>query len=243
MEVFKFKNFNIKQDNSAMKVGTDGVLLGCWSSLDDCKKKILDIGTGTGVISLIIAQRIERIIQDFNITAVEIDPIAYEEAKFNFENSPWRDHFTPINSSLQDYLLKGNSKYDLIVSNPPFFNNSLHSPSNNRNLARHTDTLDYSTIINAATLLLQKKGVLSIILPSQQARSFISEAVSYPSLQLLRECKVYTNSHNNGPKRHLIELIKEEEDIITYTSEDLFIHSNGLYTEEYLKLVKDFYTF
>jgi tRNA1Val (adenine37-N6)-methyltransferase len=116
-EVFKFKEFEVKQEDSAMKIGTDGVLLGAWTKIDNSVDSVLDIGSGTGLISLMMAQRSDAELID----AVELDPAAYEESVYNFENSPWGDRLFCYHSSFQEFAQEIEDSYDLIVSNPPFF--------------------------------------------------------------------------------------------------------------------------
>ena len=142
MSIFQFKKFSVKQDNSSMKVGTDAVLLGCWTQLRQIDKQLLEVGTGCGVISLIIAQRYNFV----NIDAIDIDKASILDAKDNFNYSPWNNRLSAINDSLQTY--NPDKQYDIIVSNPPYFNNSLQCPNNQRSVARHTNTLSYNDLLS-----------------------------------------------------------------------------------------------
>jgi tRNA1Val (adenine37-N6)-methyltransferase len=167
---FKFKQFTIIQEKSAMKVGTDGVLLGAWTSCENAKT-ILDIGTGTGLIALMLAQKSEA-----QITAIEIDAYATEEAKQNAENSPWRNRISVINVPLQEFTNKYTGKYDLIVSNPPFFSKSKKAENEARTLARHNDNLSLTDLISCTDLLLNELGAFNVIIPADIVAIFIAEA-------------------------------------------------------------------
>ena len=139
---FKFKEFTIEQDRCAMKVGTDGVLLGAWASLQHDPKSILDIGTGTGVID-----------------ALEIDENAFEQAVENFENSLWNERLFCYHISLTEYAMEVDDKYDLIVSNPPFYNDDFLSNNKARNTARFTSALSFDNLISSASFLLSESGI------------------------------------------------------------------------------------
>ena len=156
--MFRFKQFAIRQENAAMKVGTDGALLGAWSDVSKANN-ILDIGTGTAIIAMMVAQRNSTAA----ITAIEIDEKALIDANFNVENCPWTNRIKIIQSSLQEFT--PTLKFDSIISNPPFFENSLKSNSRSKIKARHTDSLHYSDILNFASIHLSSIGVLHLILP------------------------------------------------------------------------------
>ena len=162
MGVFKFKQFSIRQDNTAMKIGTDGTLLGAWVNVENANN-ILDVGTGTGVIALMTAQRN----LEAKVTAIEINQDAIVDATYNIDNSPWTERVKLENSSLQEFITI--EKYDVIVSNPPFFENSLRSNSKNRNNARHTDSLHYTDILKFSQDHLKEKGIIALILPIENA--------------------------------------------------------------------------
>ncbi|NJN77877.1 MAG: methyltransferase [Saprospiraceae bacterium] len=150
---FRFKQFQIHQDKTAMKVGTDGVLLGAWADVLE-SESILDIGTGTGLIALIIAQRNQNAMVD----AVEIDESSYEQAKQNFEESSWTKRLNIYQSSIQDYAKNCGKQYDLIVSNPPYFVNSTKSKQEDKNQVRHTDSLSFEELIKSVNILLEISG-------------------------------------------------------------------------------------
>ncbi len=232
MGVFRFKQFNIRQDNTAMKIGTDGTLLGAWFSVKNVNK-ILDIGTGTGVIALMAAQRNTKA----KITALEINKDAIIDATFNINESPWSDRVELINKGLQEFTTK--EKYDVIVSNPPFFENSLRSDSNNRNNARHTDSLHYSDILTFAEERLSDNGRVALILPVENAEQCIRIAKDY-NLYLKRKTYVKPVPHKPA-HRIAFELTNQ---VISKPEENVLIVETGKrhdYTEDYIAMCKDFY--
>ena len=183
---FKFKQFTVWHDRCAMKVGTDGVLLGAWCPVDSRASssksfkgfKVLDAGTGSGLIALMLAQRI----QGAQITAIDIDAGAVEQAKYNFGVSPWSDRLECHQQALQE--LEGEGIYDLIVSNPPYFQDSLKNPDTQRAMARHTDTLSYEELLKHGARLLTKEGVIALVLPIEAEQQIITLAQSlglYPT--------------------------------------------------------------
>ncbi|MDP2113785.1 MAG: methyltransferase, partial [Bacteroidota bacterium] len=157
---FQFKQFRIIQDKSAMKVGVDGVLLGVWANVSGAKR-ILDIGTGTGLIALMMAQRNA----DARIDAVEIEPDAFQEAVYNIQQSPWNERIQIELCSFQEFAGKAGLKYDLIVSNPPYFTNGHKAPLENRATARHSDSLSLGDLISGAIGLLNETGKIALVLP------------------------------------------------------------------------------
>ena len=244
MSIFQFKKFSVKQDNSSMKVGTDAVLLGCWTQLRQIDKQLLEVGTGCGVISLIIAQRYNFV----NIDAIDIDKASILDAKDNFNYSPWNNRLSAINDSLQTY--NSDKQYDIIVSNPPYFNNSLQCPNNQRSVARHTNTLSYNDLLSYSHKLLSTNGIFSVILPFEEGKEFINLAKQY-HFSVNRITKVYPTP-TSIPKRLLIELQKNENILGTekyinqsekaYIEDILTIEiSRHNYTEEYIGLTKEFY--
>ena len=231
-QYFKFKRFIIKQNNCAMKVGTDGVLLGAWAY---CKAstKILDIGTGTGLISLMLAQRSNAFID-----AIEIDVNAYTQAKENILNSDWGDRIQIFNISFQDFNSNKSNVYDLIVTNPPYFINSLKANTIERTNARHNNLLTHSELLAGVDKLLTAKGVFCLILPYEQTHDFISMANDY-NFYYNKILKVKPTP-DKEPKRALIELSREKikcEEHILIIEKD----KRHDYTQQYKDLTKDFY--
>ena len=174
-DYFSFKRFTIHQDRCAMKVGTDGVLLGAlapiFTSTNECVRSVLDIGTGTGLVAIMLAQRTGGNAQ---ISAVEIDADAAEQARENASESPWK--IEVYNRSIQEFASENTQKFDLIVSNPPFFVNSLKAPEKSRNTARHTDTLSFEDLALSAEKLLSENGRFTVIIPTPSENDFIKIA-------------------------------------------------------------------
>ena len=156
---FRFKKFTVYHDRCAMKGGTDGVLLGAWVNV--LGENVLDVGTGTGLISLMMAQRNDKVVID----AIDIDGDAVSQAKDNIYNSPFGNRIKCWNASLQEFSSKVEKRYDVIVSNPPFFVQSLKSPNKERSLARHTDSLPIEDLIGLSASLLSQTGRISFIYP------------------------------------------------------------------------------
>lgn len=231
-DFFQFKQFLIKQDRCAMKVGTDGVLLGAWADIRNCQTS-LDIGTGTGLISLMIAQR-----SDSKITAVEIDEFASNQAKENILNSKWKNRIDIFNISFQKFYNEWLLKFDLIVSNPPFFDQSFKPENENRKLARHTDQLSKTELLEGVNMLLDKSGKFCIILPSDQENLFVETALEY-SLYCSRKCYIKPVSEI-PPKRVILEFIRDK--CLCLVSE-IVVETNKrhIYTADYLTLTKEFY--
>lgn len=230
---FQFKEFVVYHDKSSMQVNTDSVLLGAWTNVANCNSA-LDIGAGSGLISLMIAQRSNSFID-----AIDIDFESVLQAKENFINSKWKDRISSLNISLQDYYKICNKKYDLIISNPPYFSKSLRNPKETKANARHNDSLSFEELIFFSSKMLTKNGLLSLIIPFNES-SLIKKIANKNGLYLLRETIVYPK-FNSNPKRLLIELANNNSFSI-FTSE-LFIEKNKRheFSEEYIDLTKDFY--
>lgn len=227
---FAFKQFTVRHDRCAMKVGTDGVLLGAWTDLNRAHR-ILDIGTGTGLIALMLAQRCA----EAQITAIDIDPEAIGQAHENIGASPWKDR---VEATLQDICTYTDKNgFDTIVSNPPYFIDSLKCPDNQRNTARHTDTLDADRLIGKVAELLTPEGAFSIILPAEQTADLLRIAADkglYPS----RHTWVITRP-GLAPKRVLMEFRKTPR---TCQENELVIElDRHVYSEEYMALTREFY--
>ena len=225
MSHFKFKQFSILQEQSAMKVGTDGVLLGAWCPVDNNPKTILDIGTGTGLIALMLAQRTNAA----QIDALEIDENAYEEATENFENSSWSDRLFCFNAGLDEFVAEPEDEYDLIICNPPFYNEDYKSNNEQRDLARFQE---------AADLLLSEDGVFAVIIPFKEEERFIDLCAAVelfpvkvtrvkgnPTSQIVRSLMAF--------KRFELSVLEANEIAIEINRHE--------YTDDYIALTQDFY--
>lgn len=229
---FIFKQFTLKQDQCAMKVGTDGVLIGAWCPVENINS-ILDIGTGSGLISIMLAQRTNA-----QITAIDIDADCCAQAVGNISATKWETRLSVECTSLQDYTKKHTCGYDLIVSNPPYFVDSLQTPDHKRNTARHAATLTHEELIHCSTRLLNPSGLLCLILPVTEATNIIVEALA-SGLHLAKLCKVYSSPSKEIRRMLCFELTDKE---IQYSTQTLVIHSeNGEYTDDYKALTRDFY--
>jgi tRNA1Val (adenine37-N6)-methyltransferase len=229
---FQFKQFKIIQERTAMKVGTDGVLLGAWVNVSNAKS-ILDIGTGTGVISIMLAQRSQA-----HITAIEIEKNAAEEATENAQSSIWSERITILNQSLQQFQQNCTEQFDLIVSNPPFFSNSKKSKCEYLAMAKHNHLLPFPELVEKSLKLMSPNGKLAVILPVSETKKIIQLAEK-AGLYLLRITKVYPGNLH-PPHRFLLELGKNPE---TAEKDILHIHTSdgNDFTEKYKKLTRDFY--
>jgi len=229
---FKFKQFTIIQNKAAMKVGTDGVLLGAWASCSEAKLA-LDIGCGTGLIALMLAQR-----SNANIDAIDIEEKATVEARINAEASIWTNRVNVIQTSIQDFSIKSNKKYDLIVSNPPFFENSLKAESSERSTARHTDTLATSDLFLAAKKLLAAHGKFSVIIPVDNLEPYLEISNSYGFF--CKRMLWVKPTPTKLAKRVLIEFSFDKHEL----REDVLVlekYGRHKYSEEYIELTKEFY--
>jgi tRNA1Val (adenine37-N6)-methyltransferase len=215
-----------------MKVGIDGVLLGAWTTVENVGN-ILDIGTGTGLIALMLAQRTNA-----QIDAIDIDIDAVMQASENVANSPWKSKIKVYETALQDFTKKTTKQYDLIVSNPPYFINSTKTPSIERTTARHTVSLTHEELIENANLLLKQTGRICIILPVNEGLQCVEHA-NKKGLFCTRLVSVYPKS-NSAVKRLLLEFSKQSKDKI----ESKLVIEGDLrhcYSQEFSDLAKDFY--
>jgi len=230
---FHFKQFSIQQDKTGMKVGTDGVLLGAWVYLESNPASILDIGTGTGLIALMMAQRSQAELID----AVELDYDAYIQSVENFERSDWGDRLFCYHASLQEFAEAIDEKYDMVISNPPFFNSTYKELPQNRAMARHTHSLSYNELLESVEKLLSKKGHFACIIPFSEEDKFI---------KIANQNKLFPNritrvkgAVNTPVKRSLLQLSFFEKSIeVTELILELDRH---VYTKAYKDLVRDFY--
>jgi len=231
---FQFKQFKIIQERTAMKVGTDGVLLGAWVNVSHAAN-ILDIGAGTGVISIMLAQ---RSIANTKITGIEIEKNAANEASQNAMNSPWNERITIFNQPLQQFQQNCIEQFDLIVSNPPFFSNSQKSKCEYLAMAKHNHLLPLKELVEKSLKLLSPGGKLAVILPVSEAEKIIQIAEKN-GLYLTRITKVRPNNLK-PPHRYLLEFGKDPE---VAENDILYIHSNDGkgFSEKYKTLTRDFY--
>lgn len=232
--MFSFKQFSIEQDRCAMKIGTDGVLLGAWTPIENNIYSILDIGTGTGVIALMLAQRSTA----EQIDALEIDEEAYEQSVDNFENSPWSDRLFCFHAALDEFVEDPEDEYDLIVSNPPFYTEDYYSKNEQRDLARFADAMPFEDLIEAADLLLSENGIFSVIIPFKEEEHFLALAKEY-ELYPLKMTRV-KGTPTTEIKRSLLALSRNKKTEVPV--DELIIEtSRHQYTPEYIELTKHFY--
>lgn len=230
---FTFKKFSVNQDRCAMKIGTDGVLLGAWTPLINNPFNVLDIGAGTGILSLMLAQRSNA----EQIDAIEIDEDAYEQCVENFEASPWGDKLFCFHAGLDEFIDEPEDEYDLIISNPPFYTDDYKTDNTSRDLARFEDALPFEELIEAAALLLSDNGIFSVIIPFKEEERFVSlckELDLFP-LKITR----VKGTPTSEIKRCLLAFCRMEQ---TPLIDELVIEiSRHNYTPEYIELTKEFY--
>ena len=232
-KVFRFKQFQVVNDKTAMKVGTDGVLLGAWCNVASAHR-VLDVGTGCGVIALMVAQRNS----EARIDAVEIDKDSADEAAMNFSCSPWARRLRVAHCDFNEFALRDVvGKYNLIVSNPPFFTNGILPPEASRMSARHTQNLTYGQLLNNAGKLLADGGKIALITPSDNIKEIIEECV-FNNLNISRKVNVMSVA-SLPPKRVLWELVNYPCSM--HESELVIETSPGVFSDEYIALCKDFY--
>ena len=230
---FRFKQFSVSQEHCAMKIGTDAVLLGAWARLDSQPNSILDIGAGTGVLALMLAQRSGAELID----AIEIDDAAYEQCVGNFEASDWGDRLFCYHASLDEFTEEIEDQYDLIISNPPFYTDTFKTENEERNKARFEDAMPFTELLKSVSKLLSPTGQFNLVIPFSEENSFIELAAKeglYPSHIL------QVRGQESSPvKRSLICFTFEKQTIKT---QELIIEiARHQYTKEYTNLTKDFY--
>ena len=233
--IFHFKQFKIDQANCAMKVNTDGVLLAALAEFGS-PVKILDVGTGTGLIALMLAQKYPLAW----IQAVEIDQNAANTAKANFSSSPFSNRLELFHSSIKDHFINGDEKYDLIISNPPFFINSLNSPNLEKGIARHTDISFFELLLTESVRHLTSTGHLCMILPLETAALLKKMLSGAPgALKVQKEILIYSFPQS---KPHRVILVLGFEPLATVRQELVIYESKGVYSEVYSNLLKDYLT-
>lgn len=234
--MFSFKQFTIQQDRCAMKVGTDGVLLGAWAPIINNPYNVLDIGAGTGLIALMIAQRSNA----EQIDAIEIDEEAYEQCVENFEASPWNDRLFCFHADLNEYteeLFEEEEEYDLIISNPPFYSENYSSGDEKRDQARFQESLPFDELIESAQALLSDNGIFAVIIPYKEEENFIALAKSV-NLFPLKITRV-KGTPSSEIKRSLLAFCRlEQHPLIDELIIEIERHN---YTEDYKNLTQDFY--
>ena len=231
-DYFQFKQFTIHQQHCAMKVGTDGTLLGAWAQVPIASARILDIGTGTGLIALMMAQRFP----EASVVGIDIDSDAISQAQENIKASPFADR---IGISKENILYYNDEKgFDAIVTNPPYFVKALTCPDHQRTLARHTVSLTYEELMHAANRLLNPHGVFSLVI-STECRSALEAEAILEGFFISRVCQIRT-THRKDPKRLLIEFLKHPVDKI-FIEEGVIEEAPNVRTHWYQQLTQDFY--
>ncbi len=233
MEPFKFKQFTIHQDRCAMKIGTDGVLLGAWVPINDSVTSILDIGTGTGIIALMAAQRSEA----KTIDALEIDAEAYEQAVDNFEASSWGDRLFCYHASFQEFAEEIDDQYELLLSNPPFYTEDYKTSDAKRDMARFEDALPFDHLLTGASRLLSENGLFAVIIPCREEELMLDIAAQVALFpQKITRVK---GTPTSEAKRSMLLFGFQEKEV--ETNELIIESSRHQYTDAYIDLTKDFY--
>ena len=231
--MFQFKQFKIEQDRCAMKVGTDGVLLGAWTPLINNPYNILDIGTGTGLIALMLAQRSTA----EQIDAIEIDDDDYEQATENFENSPWSERLYCYHAGLDEFVDEVEEEFDLIVSNPPFYTDEYKSGDEQRDNARFEDSLPFEELVEAADFFLSDNGIFALIVPFKEEEKIVAlcqERKLFP-LKITR----VKGTPTTEIKRSLLAFSRIEQK--AFINELVIETARHQYTSDYIELTKEFY--
>lgn len=227
--MFRFKRFTVRQEGAAMKVGTDGVLIGAWTHIPQGCKRILDIGAGTGLIALMAAQRSG----EAAITGVEADAASAEQARENAASSPWSDRIEIICGRIQEY--EPTEPFDLIISNPPYYDGTLVCPEAERTMARHTVSLSFVELMSSVRQLIAPEGRFSVIVPSESVGALVAAG----DMHLVRRCDVRTKS-TKAPKRTMLEFSPLFCGAASF-EELVMCDSQGAPTDDYRLLTGDFY--
>lgn len=228
---FQFKQFSVEDNKSTMKVGTDAVLLGAWTETKH-SKTILEIGTGSGIISLMIAQRSKA-----KIEAIDIDEDTVKQANENFQKAEWKERLNAFHYSLNDFKKEQSNKYDLIISNPPFFIDSLKSPNKNKTLSKHSDELSYADLIQGLIHFLSPSGKACIILPYTESKSFINLA-RIENLYLTKQLLIKPKK-DKVANRILMEFSFTKTQVL---ENEIYLREvDNSFSDEYKKLSKEYY--
>ena len=234
MSIFNFKQFSVQQDQCAMKIGTDSVLLGAWCPIDNNPFSVLDIGSGTGILSLMLAQRSNA----EQIDTIEIDEDAYEQCVDNFENSPFKDRLFCFHASLQEFVDEPEDEYDIIICNPPFYSEDYKTDDSKRDLARFQDALPFEELIDATDVLLSENGIFAVIIPLKEEKRFI-DLCAKAELFPVKVTRV-KGSITTSVVRSLLAFKRYE--LAVLEADELAIEINRHeYTDDYINLTKDFY--
>lgn len=250
MSVFHFQRFDVRNDLSAMKVNTDGVLLGAVTEVFPEDKSVLDIGTGTGTIALMLAQRLGDLSDGFLIDAIDIDEPSVAEASANFEDSPWNAGLRVFRTGLKAFSQPGSpggEAYDLIVSNPPYFDSSLKAPSERRNNARHVgdpedgtgaEVLSYREVLEYSMVHLRPGGRVAVVLPSDQEKPLLRHArmCGFAPWKILRVKSV----PRKAVSRVIVQFRRKGECLEMVEEEISIMDEKGRHTLQYISLVKDY---
>jgi tRNA1Val (adenine37-N6)-methyltransferase len=229
---FRFKQFSVEDDQSSMRIGTDAVLLGAWINPEN-RSEILDVGTGCGVIALMMAQKCNAA-----ITAIDIDENSARQASGNFRNSPWNSRLNAVHCSFQEFTRLPAKSFDLVITNPPYFRNSLRSPLKTRNNARHDDQLNTQDLLTGVARILPSDGKFCLILPAADATSFQSDAKEH-NLFLIRQLLVKSKP-GTLPKRIAMEFAFSPPGFVV-TEEIIIRCADNSFTDAYRELTMDFY--
>lgn len=229
---FEFKEFTVHQEHAPFKVTTDSVLLGAWARIEGAKR-ILDIGTGTGILALMVAQR-----TDADIVAIEPEPSSFMQAGLNIADSKWHDRITLINIDLQSYFPGGDLLFDAIITNPPFFINSLLNPDAGKARARHSHTLGHHELLEAVLRLLEPSGSLHLVLPVNEAGRVIEMAAP---IGLYCQRRLYIKPTPLTPSSRVLMTLGHSKSEIDESTIVIEIEGRHHYSDEYVSLIKDFY--
>jgi len=227
--VFHFKQFSVSHSQCTMKVGTDAVLLGAWMPVHDNCKTILDIGCGCGVIALMLAQKTSA-----KVTGIDMDKKSVIEAQKNAENSPWKNRMLFIHDNLQHFVQKNFQKFDVIVSNPPFFENSLKSPLLIKNISKHNNHLSYEELVKSVDILLSNAGRFGLILPVDSAGKF-EKLMLKVHLFTTKKTWIHPTSAKNANR--VLMMFEREQSV---GKEDILSIRDQGYTKNYYELMKEY---